>query len=66
MEGDAGTGLSPTVSQVFEQFISRIRADDRIGSGVADRLETLLSTGETPKPDELLEAFADRSPGDEP
>ena len=57
MEEDAGASLSPTVTQVFEELISRVRADDRLGGAVADGLDALLSTGAVPKPEELLDAL---------
>ncbi len=50
---DEPTGLSPTVSQVLEQFAAAMRADDGIEDDAIDRLEKLLRQGAVPKPDEI-------------
>jgi len=67
MEGEeAATGLSPTVSRVLAEFVSRIRSDDRVANDVADRLEVLLTTGSAPKAEELLDAFTGSAAKDQP
>ncbi len=53
MNEDESTVLSPTVSQVIEQFAAAMRADDGIGDDAIDRLEKLLRQGAVPKPDEI-------------
>ncbi len=49
--------LSPTVSQVIDQFIAAVTADDAIDNGAVDRLNKLLLVGTVPKPDEINTAL---------
>jgi hypothetical protein len=58
---DAYVGLSPTVLQVIDQFVARMRADDGIEGDSIDRLEKLLQKPAVPKPDEINAALFDPS-----
>jgi hypothetical protein len=57
-EDDQG-GLSPTVLQVLEHFVTAMRADERIEGYAIDRFEKLLRQGAVPKPDEIYAALFD-------
>jgi len=59
---DEPEGLSPTVSQVIEQFVAAMCADDEIGDDAIDRLEKLLRQGTVPKPDEINAALFNPPP----
>ena len=62
---DSFVGLSPTVSQVIDQFVSYLHADDKIGNNAIDHLEKLIRKPSVPKPDEINAALFDHSPDDE-
>ena len=53
----ASAGLSPTVVQVFDQFVAVLRADDAMQNDAVDRLEKLLRKGNVPKPEEIYAAL---------
>ncbi len=55
-------GLSPTVSQVIDQFIITMRADAGIPADAIDRLEKLLRKGAVPKPDDINAALFELPP----
>jgi hypothetical protein len=56
---DRPVSLSPTVSQVIDEFTARMRADDGIKGAAIDRLEKLLRKPAIPKPDEINAALFD-------
>lgn len=56
---DSHVGLSPTVQQVIDQFVSLMRADDGIKDDAIDRLEKLLQKSTVPKPDDINVALFD-------
>lgn len=45
--------LSPTVSQVVDQFVAAMTEDDEIDNDAINRLDKLLRQGFVPKPDEI-------------
>ena len=49
--------LSPTVSQVVDQFVAAMTGDDEIDNDAINRLDTLLRQGVVPKPDEINTAL---------
>jgi hypothetical protein len=62
---DINVGPSPTVMQVIDQFIARMRSDDGIEGRAIDRLEKLLNKPTVPKHDEIYTAlFESPSDGD--
>ena len=62
---DDPTGLSPTVSQVIDQFVTAMQGDEEINDDAINRLEQLLQKGVSPKPDEINTALFDPTSGDE-
>ena len=59
---DGQVGISPTVMQVIDQFVARMRGDDGIEGHAIDRLETLLRKSAVPKPEEINAALFGSSP----
>lgn len=51
--------LSPTVSQVIDEFIGAVKADDTIDNAEVARLEQLLRQGTVPKPEDISTALFD-------
>ena len=49
--------LSPTVSQVVDQFVAAMTGDDAIDNDAINRLDRLLRQGAVPKPDEINTAL---------
>lgn len=45
--------LSPTLAKVLDAFADAMKADEDIENAAADRLDTLLRSGKTPKPDDI-------------
>ncbi len=63
---DVNVGPSPTVIQVIDQFIARMRSDDGIEGSAIDSLEKLLRKPSVPKHEEINTAVFDiPSDGDE-
>ncbi len=58
---DGHVGLSPTVSQVIDEFATRMRADDGIEGDAIERLEKLLRKPAVPRPDEINTTLFDPS-----
>lgn len=54
--------LSPTVSQVIDQFVAAMRADDGIPDDAIDRLEKILRKATVPKPDDINAALFELPP----
>jgi hypothetical protein len=54
--------LSPTVTQVIEEFVTRMHADDGIGDDAIGRLENLLRQGAVLKSDDIRVALFDTTP----
>jgi len=51
--GEEQESLSPTVSQVIENFVDAMRNDSEIENSAVDRLEELLLKKSIPKSDEI-------------
>ncbi len=49
--------LSPTVTQVVDQFVTAMTGDDAINNDAINRLDRLLRQGAVPKPDEINTAL---------
>ena len=49
--------LSPTVLQVLEAFAKKLRDDESIPDDAAERLESLLKSGDVPKPDDIAQTM---------
>lgn len=58
-------GLSPTVTQVLDQFFADARGGSEIPEYAMDRLEVLLRSEKIPKPDDLNAALFAPPPEDE-
>ena len=54
---DYSSSLSPTVSQVIDQFAAAMTGDDAIDNDAINRLEKLLRQGAVAKPDEINTAL---------
>lgn len=57
MDQDPGPPISPTLVKVLNKFLEVMKADEFIEDAAADRLDTLLRRGKTPKPDEISAAL---------
>ena len=49
--------LSPTVTQVLDEFVCSMQGDDAIDRDAIDRLDRILRHGAVPKPDEIHRAM---------
>lgn len=49
--------LSPTLEKVLEAFVDAMKIDEDIENAAADRLDALLRSGKTPKPDDISAAL---------
>ena len=54
---DHSSSLSPTVSQVIDQFVAAMTGDDAIDDDAINRLDKLLRQGAVAKPDEINTAL---------
>jgi len=61
MGKDPNSSVSPTVSQVIDQFILAMREDDGIENQSIDRLEEILRKDSVPKANEVSAALFDPS-----
>lgn len=57
MDQDQGSPISPTLEKVLEKYLEVMKADEAIENAAAERLDTLLQSGKTPKPDEISAAL---------
>ncbi|MBN8290554.1 hypothetical protein JI664_01115 [Rhodobacter sp. NTK016B] len=64
MDQDQAPPISPTLAKVLKKFLEVMKADEAIEDDAADRLDALLRSGKTPKPDEISAALFP-SPDDE-
>lgn len=53
----ADKNLPPAITEVFTQFISSLRSDEKIDKDAVTNLENLLASGSVPKPDEIHSAI---------
>lgn len=58
------TNLPPAIAEVFSQFLSVLRADEKIDKTAIDNLEKLIRSGPVPKPDEIHSALFPIKEGD--
>ena len=54
---DHSATLSPTVSEVVDQFFAAMTGDDEIDNDAINRLEKILRQGAVPKSDEIYTAL---------
>ena len=54
---DEPNPLSPTVSQVVDQFVAAMTGNDAIDNDAINRLDKLLRQGAIPKPEEINTAL---------
>lgn len=66
VEEKSCTGLSPTASEVIDEFLAAMRDDADIDDGAVDRLGRLLTQGAVPKPEELADAVFGTPPDGKP
>ena len=57
MDQDPSTPISPTLAKVLNKFLEVMKADEVIEDAAADRLDALLHSGKSPKPDEISAAL---------
>lgn len=57
MDQDQGPPISPTLANVLKEFLEVMKADEAIEDDAADRLDALLRSGKTLKPDEISAAL---------
>jgi len=58
--------LSPTVTQVLDEYLAALHGDNAIDNDAADRLDSLLRTGKVPKPEQIDAALFPPPEGEEP
>lgn len=54
---DQGPPISPTLAKVLDKFLEVLQVDDVIEDAVAARLDELLRSGKTPKPEDISAAL---------
>jgi hypothetical protein len=65
MDQDQGPPISPTLAKVLEKFLEVMKADETIDEDAADRLDALLRSSKTPKPDDISAALFKPTDGEE-
>ena len=57
--------LSPTVTQVLDEFVGVMKGDDMIDNDAISRLDVRLRAGTVPKPEEIYDALFQHPEGAE-